>query len=147
MFIRCWHWVHNKNLILNSIQIYLCIGSNLIFHHLQRMRRRSTWLRGSATVWTASMRPEWAASTAPISAASQWPPSGQCHGMDCINAARLGSKYCFDQCGLTVAYLRSVSGGVVGPRCRWLNLGPVLWSRSRDMSRNGIGGTGRLLYI
>ena len=32
----------------------------------------------------------------------------QCHGMDCINAARVGSKYCSDQCGLTVASLRSV---------------------------------------
>ena len=30
----------------------------------------------------------------------------QCHGMDCINSARIGSKYCSDQCGLSLASLR-----------------------------------------
>jgi len=30
----------------------------------------------------------------------------QCYGMECINCARVGSKYCSDQCGLTVASLR-----------------------------------------
>jgi len=30
----------------------------------------------------------------------------QCYGMDCINCARIGSKYCSDQCGLSLASLR-----------------------------------------
>ena len=29
--------------------------------------------------------------------------------MDCVNCARVGSKYCSDQCGLTVASLRWVN--------------------------------------
>ena len=30
----------------------------------------------------------------------------QCHGIDCINTARMSSKYCSDQCGLSLASLR-----------------------------------------
>jgi len=30
----------------------------------------------------------------------------QCFGVDCINCARVGSKYCSDQCGLSLASLR-----------------------------------------
>eukprot|EP00090_Calanus_glacialis_P003794 TRINITY_DN12824_c0_g1_i1.p1 TRINITY_DN12824_c0_g1~~TRINITY_DN12824_c0_g1_i1.p1 ORF type:complete len:692 (-),score=257.36 TRINITY_DN12824_c0_g1_i1:138-2213(-) len=30
----------------------------------------------------------------------------QCYGMECINCARIGSKYCSDQCGLSLASLR-----------------------------------------
>lgn len=30
----------------------------------------------------------------------------QCHGMDCVLTARVGSKYCSDQCGLSLASLR-----------------------------------------
>jgi len=30
----------------------------------------------------------------------------QCYGMDCVNCARVGSKYCSDQCGTNVASLR-----------------------------------------
>jgi len=30
----------------------------------------------------------------------------QCHGIDCINTARVNSKYCSDQCGLSLASLR-----------------------------------------
>ena len=30
----------------------------------------------------------------------------QCHHIDCINTARVGSKYCSDQCGLSLASLR-----------------------------------------
>jgi len=30
----------------------------------------------------------------------------QCYGMECINSARIGSKYCSDQCGLSLASLR-----------------------------------------
>jgi len=30
----------------------------------------------------------------------------QCYGMDCVNCARVGSKYCSDQCGLNVASRR-----------------------------------------
>jgi len=30
----------------------------------------------------------------------------QCYGMDCVNCARIGSKYCSDQCGLSLASLR-----------------------------------------
>ena len=30
----------------------------------------------------------------------------QCYGMECVKSARVGSKYCSDQCGLTVASLR-----------------------------------------
>ena len=30
----------------------------------------------------------------------------QCHNIECINSARVGSKYCSDQCGLSLASLR-----------------------------------------
>ena len=30
----------------------------------------------------------------------------QCHGMNCVNCARVGSKYCSDQCGTSLATLR-----------------------------------------
>lgn len=30
----------------------------------------------------------------------------QCHGLECTNCARVGSKYCSDQCGLSLASLR-----------------------------------------
>ena len=30
----------------------------------------------------------------------------QCHGIDCVNTARVSSKYCSDQCGLSLASLR-----------------------------------------
>ena len=30
----------------------------------------------------------------------------QCYGMNCVNCARVGSKYCSDQCGTSLATLR-----------------------------------------
>ena len=36
----------------------------------------------------------------------------QCYGMNCVNCARVGSKYCSDQCGTSLATLRIYQVGV-----------------------------------